>query len=49
MSSIDAFWEVPGFWAMAGVLLLFAAVAVLIICFGPTEAPFDDADTDDQF
>lgn len=49
MSSLDAFWEVPGFWAMAGVLFLFALVAGLIIYFGPTEAPFDDADNDDQF
>ncbi|WGM21832.1 hypothetical protein QEH68_06570 [Paenarthrobacter sp. OM7] len=47
MSSIDAFWEVPGFWAMAGVLILFAAVATLLVVTGPTEAPYDD--NDDQF
>lgn len=44
MNSLDAFWEVPGFWGMAGVLLLFAAAAAACVIFGPTEAPFDDND-----
>lgn len=47
MNSIDAFWEIPGFWAMAGVLILFAAAATLCVVFGPTEAPYDDADNDE--
>lgn len=48
MNSIDAFWEIPGFWQMTGALLAFAAAATLSIMLGPTEAPFDDADTDDE-
>lgn len=37
------FWEVPGFWPMVIVLVLVAAAATLCICFGPTEAPYEEA------
>lgn len=47
MNGTEAFWEVPGFWPMLGVLLLFAAVAALAICAGPDEVPYDQrADVD---
>jgi len=49
MNDIAAFWEVPGFWPMAGVLLLVAAMAALAICFGPAEAPYgEDLDDGEQ-
>ena len=44
MNGVDAFWMVEGFWPMVGVLALFAAMATLLICTGPDEAPFDQPD-----
>lgn len=44
-----AFWLVEGFWPMAGVLALFAALAALLIADGPDEVPFDQTDdSEDQ-
>lgn len=42
MNGSEAFWDVDGFWAMAGVLALFAALATLLICTGPDETPYDE-------
>ena len=39
MNAAQYFWEVPDFWKMLLVLLLFAAMATIAICFGPTEQP----------
>ena len=44
MTGVQAFWEVPGFWPMVGVLLFVAAMASLAICFGPTEAPYEEGE-----
>lgn len=41
MTYPEAFWEVPGFWAMAGVLILLVAVMTMVICAGPGEVPYD--------
>lgn len=41
MNHIDAFWEVPGFWLMALVLLAVAALMAFVISAGPAETPFD--------
>lgn len=43
---MNAFWEVPGFWPMVGVLLLIAAAAALCIAYGPTEAPYEPEEVD---
>lgn len=43
-----AFWLVEGFWAMAGVLALFAAMATLLIVTGPAEAPFDQPEEEES-
>ncbi|MET4094599.1 hypothetical protein [Arthrobacter sp. UYCu712] len=44
-----AFWLVEGFWPMAGVLVLFAAGAALLIADGPDEVPFEqEHDGEDQ-
>lgn len=48
MNHIEHFWEVPDFWKMLLVLALVAAMATLAICFGPTEAPYDQDDDGDQ-
>lgn len=44
MNDYSAFWEIPDFWKMLLVLLLVAAMASLAICFGPTEAPYEDVE-----
>jgi hypothetical protein len=36
---ITNFWDVPGFWQMAGAMVLFAAAATLAITLGPGEDP----------
>jgi hypothetical protein len=41
MNSIDAFWEVPGFWPMVVVLLALAAMMTICITYGPGEVPYD--------